>query len=257
MPRITLRVSLTVFALALLLAPAARAQSPQQFAADATRYMALGDSIAAGYKAMPVTEGYAYRLYLEGAFDRLPHTLFNNIGVTGATSQDVLLHQVPQAVIPAALGGFAPGYITLSVGGNDLVRILAFAQSGADPGQVEAYAGQVLGEFAQNLAAILGGLRAGLPSAKIFVANQYSLPEIEALLPLATDLIAALNAIVMQAVDAAGPGVYLVDIYSAFLGRTNLIQSDRPRASIGEVHPTNAGHRVIAKAFEEVIRLQQ
>jgi hypothetical protein len=53
----------------------ARAQSQQQFADDATRVMALGDSIAAGYKAMPVTSGYAYLLYQGGVFDRVPHTL--------------------------------------------------------------------------------------------------------------------------------------------------------------------------------------
>ena len=53
----------------------ARAQSQQQSADDATRVMALGDSIAAGYKAMPVTSGYAYLLYQGGVFDRFSHTL--------------------------------------------------------------------------------------------------------------------------------------------------------------------------------------
>jgi hypothetical protein len=36
-------------------------------AADATRYMALGDSIAAGYKAVPVTNAYPYLLYRKGS----------------------------------------------------------------------------------------------------------------------------------------------------------------------------------------------
>jgi lysophospholipase L1-like esterase len=61
-------------------------------AADATRYMALGDSIAAGYKAVPVTNAYPYLLYHKGVFDVIPHTLFCNASVPGATSADVLLH---------------------------------------------------------------------------------------------------------------------------------------------------------------------
>ena len=83
--------------------------------------MALGDSIAAGYKMAPVTQAYPYLLYQGGAFDRMPHTLFNNLAAVGATSQDVLVHQVPQALIPAAIGGFGAKYITLTVGGNDIL----------------------------------------------------------------------------------------------------------------------------------------
>src|SRR3954467_13782269 len=107
----------------------AMAQSPKILADDATRYMALGDSIAAGYKAMPVTEGYTYRLYQNGVFDVMPHTLFCNAAVPGATSSDVVLHQVPQAVIPFADGGFNPKYVTLTVGGNDLLSILHFMET--------------------------------------------------------------------------------------------------------------------------------
>ncbi len=255
MSRRPLCVLLGVLALALLAVPAAIAQSQQQFDEDATRYMALGDSIAAGYKAMPVTEGYTYRLYLGGVFDRIPHTLFNNAAVVGATSEDVLRYQVPQAVIPPALGGFGAGYVTLTVGGNDLLKVLAFAQTGAPPDAVQAYAMQVLSQFAQNIAGILAGLRGGLPAAKIFVANQYPLPEIEALLPYAVDVIAAFNGSIAQVVAGAGPNVYVVDVHTAFLGRNNLVEGARPNVSIVETHPTNAGHRVIAKAFADVIAL--
>src|SRR5512143_3444243 len=93
-------VLFVALALGVALAAPASAQSPQQFDPDATRYMALGDSIAAGDKAMPATDGYAYLLYQDGVFDRVPHTLFNNISVVGATSEDLLNHQVPSAIIP-------------------------------------------------------------------------------------------------------------------------------------------------------------
>lgn len=237
-----------MLALAAILAAPAAAQSPQQFAADATRYMALGDSISAGYKAMPVTAGYAYRLYTNGVFDRIPHTLFANISAPGATSADVLHYQVPQALMPT---GLHPQYITLTVGGNDLLSILAYLNTHSLP-ETMVFAHGVLNAYASNLTAILGQLSAGLPQAKIFVANQYPLPQIEAAVPIATEVIGQLNMIVDQVV-AQFPNAYVVDVHSAFGTMTNLVEGDRPYASAYEVHPTNVGHRVIERAFAEVI----
>ena len=126
------RTAAFVLVAALVAAPMF-AQSPQQLADDATRYMAMGDSLAAGFKAQPATQGYAFLLYQTGVFDRMPHTLFNDIGVVGATSGDVLKYQVPLALIPAALGGFQAQYITLNVGGNDIAALRALAASNPPP----------------------------------------------------------------------------------------------------------------------------
>lgn len=241
-------------ALTFLGATPGSAQSPQQFAPDATRYMALGDSIAAGYKAMPVTNGYTFRLYQGGAFDTIPHTLFNNAAVPGATSSDVLNYQVPQAVIPYALNGFNPAFITLTVGGDDLLTILNFALANpGDPSAVFAFAQQQIGLFAQNLTGILNALRNGLPAAKIFVSNQYTIPDIQTLLPVTDTVIDSFNGVVGQVVGLFPTNVYLVDVHAAFLGRHNLIEGERPNATVFEVHPTNAGHRVIEQAFAAVI----
>ena len=54
------------------------------------RYMSLGDSLAAGYKAQPATKGYSYQLYLDQVFGSIPDTVFDNAAVPGATSTDVL-----------------------------------------------------------------------------------------------------------------------------------------------------------------------
>ncbi|MDH3413482.1 MAG: GDSL-type esterase/lipase family protein, partial [Gammaproteobacteria bacterium] len=143
------------------LAMPTQAEPPWIFGDD-TRYMALGDSLAAGYGAQPVTQGYVYRLYKRGVFDTTPNTLFANAAVPGATSNDVLLYQVPQAVQL-----FQPHVITITVGGNDLLSIL----EGADPGTV-------LTQFQNNLVAILASLRAGLPDSEIIVGNLYSISEI-------------------------------------------------------------------------------
>jgi lysophospholipase L1-like esterase len=233
--------------------PSAMAQSPQILAADATRYMAIGDSIASGYKAMPVTDGYTYRLYNTGVFDTVPHTLFCNAAVPGATSSDVLLHQVPQAVIPFAAGGFNPAYVTLTVGGNDLLAILRFMQTHQDPVEVMAFATAALTTYGQNLGAALFQLRSALPGAKIFVANQYTIPEINAIVPLAAPLVMAFNNTVQQVVDQFPTNVYLVDVYSAFLGRNSLLLIERNGASVFETHLTSVGHRVMEKAFADVI----
>ena len=197
-----------VLVAALVAAPMS-AQSPQQLADDATRYMAMGDSLAAGFKAQPATQGYAFRLYQTGVFDRVPHTLFNNIGVVGATSGDVLKYEVPLALLPAALGGFQAQYITLNVGGNDIAALHALAASNPPSDVLAGAIAAAVVAYRLNLEAILEQLTSQLPDVKIFVANQYTVPEIEALFPGAPDVVALFNAQTAAAV-AEVPNAYPV-----------------------------------------------
>src|SRR5512138_1599467 len=138
----------------LLTAPAAWAQYWVSFAND-TRYMALGDSLSAGYGAHPATQGFVYGLYQSGVIDNVNNTLFCDIGVPNATSGDILTHQVPQVALFFADTGIAyRQVITLTVGGNDLLQIFG----GADPTTV-------LNTLAANLSAILGTLAGTFPLA--------------------------------------------------------------------------------------------
>jgi lysophospholipase L1-like esterase len=232
-------------------------QSPQLLDEDATRYMVLGDSIAAGYKAQPATNGFAYRLYNMGVFDRLPHTLFCNAAVPGATSADVLAYQVPQAIISFDLGGFNPKYIVVTVGGNDLLTILAWVMMNGVPPPASLVT-QVLTDFGDNLGDMLSQLAANLPDVKIFVANLYLIPELDVLVPGTGLIIQAFNATVSDVVSAVSvyfpDQVFVVDIYSAFQGRNGLFLIDRHGASATEVHLTNAGHAAMAQAFADVIK---
>jgi len=214
--------------------------------------MALCDIIAAGYKLAPITDGYTYLLYQEGVFDRMPHTLFNNVAAVGATSGDVLAHQVPQALIPFAAGGFRAKYITLTVGGNDILAVVRYAAAHPNDPGLTLVAQGAIAHYVQNLSGIIGQLLAGLPGVKIFVSNQYTVPDLDALVPGTSQLIAAFNAATQQVVSGSGSSVYLVDVYSAFLGRRNLLWSERSGSPV-EVHPTSVGQRVIEKAFEDVI----
>jgi lysophospholipase L1-like esterase len=219
------------FLILALAAPCALAELPWQFDQH-TRYMALGDSLASGYGAIPATQGYVYQLYHSGIIGSLPNTIFCNAAVPGATSADVLKYQVPQAI-----NVMRPGIITISVGGNDLFKIMAGAE-----------ASQVLAEFAANFDTILGSLRAGLPDAKIYVGNLYTIPEI----PGADQTIPWFNAIVVQV--AGKYNVPVADVYTAFLGKQGLLLVERHGASATEAHPTNAGYGVMAKAYEAVMK---
>jgi lysophospholipase L1-like esterase len=167
-----------IVAAAFVLVAAGSATAQQPPPDDATRYMAMGDSIAAGYKAQPATRGYAFLLYESGVFDRVSATVFNNIATVGATSQDVLGHQVPLALIEAARGGFVPQHVTLTAGGNDLAAVHRFAATGPAPAVLQAYISAALLAYQNNLAAILQALTQNAPGRKIYVANQYSVPEI-------------------------------------------------------------------------------
>jgi lysophospholipase L1-like esterase len=239
-----------MFVLAASMVPVyARAQV---VADDATRYMALGDSIAAGFKAQPATNGYAFLLYQNGAFDRLPHTVFNDIASVGATSLDVLQHQVPQALIPASRGGFVPQYLTLTVGGNDIAAILPCTTSDPPPPDPQACVTKALIDYMTNLTGILQQLVSSLPTAKIFVGNQYSVPELEELFG-GSQVVDLFNQTTAGVVSAFPGHVFLVDVHSAFLDRHGLLLIERHGAAPLEVHLTNAGHRAMAQAFEEVI----
>jgi len=243
--------ALTVAALALAGRPA---QAQQPAPDDATRYAALGDSIAAGFKAQPATNGYTYLLYENGAFDRLSHTLFNNLSSVGATSKHVLDHQVPQALISGAEGGFRPDYVTLTVGGNDLAAIWRYLATNPSQSELEAFIGVTITSYANNLGAILLAVTTELPNVKIFVGNQYAVPEIEALLPPEANLVLAAFNQTLQAVAAPfAARVHVVDVYSAFLERQGLLLVERRGAGAFEVHLTNAGHRVMAQAFADSI----
>jgi lysophospholipase L1-like esterase len=112
---------------------------------------------------------------------------------------------------------------------------------GADPAQV-------LNTFAINFQQILYKLRTTLPDARIYVSNQYSVPEIAG----SEQIVPVFNSIVSQIAQAFS--VTVVDVYSAFDGRKGLLLIERHDAAPDQVHPTNAGYQAIAEVFEEAMR---
>lgn len=231
-----LKIALRYAALALF-AGLAYADQPWTFS-DNTRYIALGDSLAAGYGAMPVTNGYAYLLYQEGVFDKTANTLFANAAVPGATSQDVLDHQLPQAI-----QRFRPHVVTVSAGGNDLLAIFF---GGADPNTV-------LPRLQANLVGILCGLTHALPQSRVYIHNLYDAPDITGGPGSpAFALLTIVNQIIAGAAQACGAS--LADVFSAFEGRTGLLLVERNGGGEFEVHPSNAGYRAMAAAFKAALQ---
>jgi len=219
----------------IALSGAAQAQQPWTFSNN-TRFLALGDSLTAGYGATPVTNGYAYELYQRGVYDSMNNTIFANAAVPGATSQQVLNFQVP-----AATQIFQPHVITMTVGGNDLLAIL----NGANPLQV-------LQTFQANLAGILTQVCIALPGTHVYVANLYEIREF----PVPTgDVVGAFNLTVEGVVGFAnatvcGGKAKVADVHAQFAGpQQGLLLINRNNAGQFEVHPTNAGYRAMAQAF--------
>ena len=219
----------------IALSGAAQAQQPWTFSNN-TRFLALGDSLTAGYGATPVTNGYAYELYQRGVYDSMNNTIFANAAVPGATSQQVLNFQVP-----AATQIFQPHVVTMTVGGNDLLAIL----NGANPLQV-------LQTFQANLAGILTQVCIALPGTHVYVANLYEIREF----PVPTgDVVGAFNMTVEGVVGFAnatvcGGKAKVADVHAQFAGpQQGLLLINRNNAGQFEVHPTNAGYRAMAQAF--------
>lgn len=243
---------LVIAFLHLILLTSANAEVPWSFDNN-TRYMVMGDSLGAGYGARPQTQGYAYLLYKTGAFDKSNNTLLSNAAVMGVTSSDVYNHQVPQALV------FGPDVVTLTVGGNDLTPLFGQINNPNFPLLLQ----QTIEVIANNVGNTLFELCYATleePIA-IYVGNLYSVPIDEQLgLPAGSidQIVQLVNGAIAQSVmyvDGLGLNCTLAvaDVYSEFYDRTGLLLIERHGADAFEIHPTNAGHRAIADAFEKAI----
>jgi hypothetical protein len=229
-------------------------------------YVGLGDSVAAGEGALPVTKGYVYRLYDRGAFGRTSETDFTNASVRGARSWDLLERQVPQILCsePAQ----RPTVVTITAGANDVFRgdfnVAAIAQRVATSINIllnnPSVPSPVIDPYFRSPCRPLANVT-------ILVSNYYSVPhpnpavfaQLDALL---RGFDQALRFAVGQVPVPAGSRVAIVDLYTPSLDRQGLVLVDRrlgispgaPPPFNFDVHPTNLGHAFIAGEFESVWR---
>jgi lysophospholipase L1-like esterase len=228
-------------------------------------HVALGDSISAGSVANnPDRTSYVPRLnrWLRSndctgdVPEACPHLTLSNYSVGGATSDTLIVEQLPYAVaeILARRSDSDPfndvGYITLSIGGNDVFRPVMEACAGGLTPECSATVQAVFGNYQANLVQILGTLRAVAPDAEIAIMtydNSLANCDMSDLAPLA-DLVlegggplpGGLNDIIRGVAGATG--VTVVEVYGLL----------DPRDFVGGddcLHPDDSGHRKIARAF--------
>jgi hypothetical protein len=82
------------------------------------------------------------------------------------------------------------------------------------------------------------------------VANYYD-PRLD--VPGEDVLVAMLNQVITGVVAAFPGNAVVVDLHHAFEGRSGLLLIERKGAGQVEIHPTNAGYRVVTSAFEDAI----
>lgn len=222
-------------------------------------YVGMGDSVAAGEGALPVTSGYVYDLYDRGVFGRRQQMDFSNTALRGARSWELRDHQVAQAL--CAEPALRPTVVTITAGANDLFRgdfnIAAIASRVADA--VALLLHNDSGAVPQPILdpVTLTPCRA-LSNVTILVSNYYAIPHpdpgVNAQLDAALQGFAqALNDFLSFVPVPPGSNVAIVDLYTPSLGRQGLVTIDRRLGVSGfdfDVHPTNLGHAFIAREFE-------
>lgn len=227
-------------------------------------YVGLGDSVAAGTGALPVTHGYVYRLYDRGVFGKKQEMAFGNAAVRAARSWELVYGQVPQILCTEP--DQRPTVVTITAGANDFFRgdfdVFGIAQRVADavnlllnnPDVPRPVLDPVSGEPCRPL-----------ENATILVSNYYSIPhpvpavfaQLDALLQ---GFDQSLRFWMAQVIVPTGSRVAIVDLYTPSLGRSGLVTIERRLGYPGpgpfdfDPHPTNLGHAFIAGQFEQVWR---
>ena len=187
-------------------------------------YVAIGASDTAGIGASPPTNGWAYRV--EDDLERSgKDTELENLGIPGAEISQLNNIERPFADFDD------PDLITVFTGANDLV-------DGDDPAQ-----------FEEDLGVLLGGLEDDT-NAILVIANLPDLTQLprfrdEPDKDVTAQRIAAFNGAIVR--QAAAHGALLVDLFSIPVQDSYVFDEDL-------FHPNDAGHKVIADAFLEVIR---
>jgi lysophospholipase L1-like esterase len=211
--------------------------------------IALGDSITAGIGAGHVSEGCMWLLA-----DRLRHLrpdlelVF--LAVPSESSASMLqpggqLDRAETAIRDAVSAGRRVCPITVSVGGNDIMEASLIGDDAA------------LQQLEENLGVILrrldAALRAGGQRVDDACIVQTVYNPFESLPPDSADLMAprrasrsGFNAAIRRV--AQNLGVRVCDVASLFRGRTLELTWVRT----GDIHPTGAGHELIAEEYLRV-----
>jgi lysophospholipase L1-like esterase len=224
------------------------------------KYVALGDSYAAGQGAStPLDTCYRSSAAYPVLLDAEPRiNLLRTAACSGATIADVASFQLSQVNRGTTL-------VTLTVGANDLGVGAVYAVCAPAPTSVECASAissvqQTLAShvIAQNLTGLLGAIAERAPNAQIVVSD-YPVPFVPGLPSPGgvTDLVnaatAALDAEIAAAAGAAGASVTLATVQYAYFGHQvgdadPWLGAD-PTNALTFLHPTAAGQMVYRDAI--------
>jgi lysophospholipase L1-like esterase len=244
--RTALGAGLAALAMAVGLAVA-----PAQ-AADKTKYVALGDSYAAGQGAGPYLDD-CYRsanAYSELAADAMAVKLVRNEACSGKTTQDVVKSQLRHLNKSTEL-------VTITAGGNDLKfgEIVTYCGSAmvnptvagaalCDKAGADATARIASGQLAGDVASMIRSVKAAAPRAKVVVTGYPYLYDpvapgrpdpVSRFIDKATFLANGLNDAISRAAGATG--ATYVDVTAAFAGHG--IDSAAPWINLDPSAPTS------------------
>lgn len=285
MHRRTLTTVVAVLALLGLTAPGAAAQGSGSrpalppAAANATGwYLAMGDSLAAGYQpgqGDDLTGGYVGPV-LEAVQQATPKTKLVNVACSGETVVTMVVGgrcsyeegtQLARAVEFLHAHRRTTRLVTIDIGANDVQRCVSRSPLGIDLACVQ----QGLADVQRLLPQVLSELHAAAPGARIVVANYYN-PFLaawltgsagQALAQQSMALEATLNGIIAAA--AASVGAEVADVATAF-GSTVMTPVDVPELGgavptnvaticawtwmcrLGDIHANDTGYAVMAGA---------
>ena len=215
----------------------AQQEQPQQ------HLVVLGDSIAAGY-GVAREESYAWLLAESMGFE-LTNLAFN--GNHSAYLRWEVTHKgtTRQAVAEADI-------IIVSIGGNDfllegydLSGLLSMIARGIWVNR--NFMPPIWETFAENFAASIAQIRALNPNAMLIVQTMYNsappLPSVRRVFGIAVD---GINAAIYACLEQHPEAFLIADIRAAFDSRSDMIATDM-------LHPTAAGHAIIAHVLSDVI----
>ena len=234
-------------------------------------YVALGDSLAFGIGATdPATTGYV-PLFFEFLEDEGDVEVLTNLSVPAETSGSMISGgQLAAAVATIADPDNDAEVVTLDIGGNDLLGLLGTPPCAVNPGGAacQSAIASALNTFAGNYSVIVGTLAVALGNdvdETLFVMTYYNpfsgtgsplepLTEVALLGVDGTiDCAAASNSPANAGLNdliaciGASAGATVVDVKPSFDGNAVALT----HIAVGDIHPNDAGHTVIAGLFVE------
>ena len=191
---------------------------------DEMVYVAVGASDAFGIGAIPVTNGYVFKIRDE-LEDQGRDVALANLGIPGANTD-----RINRAIGVFQRSGVTAELITVWVGANDLID------------------GIEVDEFDDELDSLLNRLQGGM-EAFVVIANLPELTELprfrsEPDPDVTAQRVVAFNQVITSAADERG--LPLIDLFSEGI-------EDDLVSGIDGFHPNNAGHQRIAELFLDVI----